>query len=403
MKYTGNPYGQAYRSPYGAPVSPLSYLLKATFDSAPNQTFSDAQVLDTPAEGVESGSLTVVDTSTGTVKIVSGELEIVGDGTYNKTGIVDSDGVSRLLGRGLFIDHIHASSNFSLIGFTNSSALSVNIQFGVGIANTVLNYWVTTPVPVGEIPTGARYSYLFLSGGFNSSGVPIKPGDTEADFLYGGRIFIKGGAFTSWTLMWLYTANNAATIHALINIAASPALFDNILIPTAPLTPGIMFPAVYQDETPDLSAHDVGDGDILFDTRVTTPGAGTDVLTMRFRLQDSQNFWSVNMVAGTAGTDLTLHKTTGGVEAAAVATADVDFAITTAYDIRIITRGDSWFRVYVDGGLELTYNVPDAAFENETEIQLVNGSGNFTPNLVAVWPSTDADIDAEITRATGVY
>lgn len=48
--------------------------------TAANQTFSNAQALDTAAEGVQKGSMTVVDVAAGTDKIASNLLEITGTG-----------------------------------------------------------------------------------------------------------------------------------------------------------------------------------------------------------------------------------------------------------------------------------------------------------------------------------
>ncbi len=106
-------------------------------------------------------------------------------------------------------------------------------------------------------------------------------------------------------------------------------------------------------------------------------------------------------LSGTAGTDLTLHLTkTAGGEGAAVASADVDFT-AAAHDIRIIVEGSTWFRVYVDGALKLTYNGPDTTFETETEAQLVDAGTAFTENTFTAHNRTDSAWDTEISTATG--
>jgi hypothetical protein len=41
-----------------------------------------------------------------------------------------------------------------------------------------------------------------VQGGYNSSGVPYQPGDDKGDFDYGAAVFIKGGEFDRWTLLY---------------------------------------------------------------------------------------------------------------------------------------------------------------------------------------------------------
>ncbi len=63
------------------------YLLRATF-TAGDQTFSDAQVLDTAAEGVEMVSLTVKDTGAGDWQIVSNQLKNLVASNFNETAVI---------------------------------------------------------------------------------------------------------------------------------------------------------------------------------------------------------------------------------------------------------------------------------------------------------------------------
>lgn len=367
------------------------------------ENWPDGETRNTAGQGVPDGALLGRDSGAGSIDIDGNEIKIVGSGNWNETGVYEPDGITNALGVGLFFTENVPVVNWLIRGWNDAAELHTTVYHTLGSVGANISYRISgSEAVIGTRAAATDYGILLLLGGYDVNGIPWKIGDDPANFTYGCRYFIKGGVFTNWSLLWADERSNTTPLYPMFSAKnADTTNFSKIYTPTEVLTPATMFPAVYQDETPDLAVHDVGDGDILFDTRVTTPGAGTDVFTMRFRLQDSQNFWNVNMVAGTAGTDLTLHKTTGGVEAAAVATADVDFATTTAYDIRIVTRGDSWFRVYVDGALKLTYNGPDSAFENETEIQLVNGSSNFTPNLVAVWPSTNSAIDAVIAAEAG--
>ncbi|MCK5219909.1 hypothetical protein KAR10_10305, partial [bacterium] len=69
-------------------LSSLRFALRALWN-IPDQTFENGQVIARP--DLSDGSLTVVDTSTGTVKSVSGELELVGSDTINQTGVLHAE------------------------------------------------------------------------------------------------------------------------------------------------------------------------------------------------------------------------------------------------------------------------------------------------------------------------
>ena len=80
---------------------PVTYLLRATWDSAGDQGYADAQVLDTVGEGVEDGSLTVEEVSGCTVACVSNRLHLieVGDSTdYDRATVMATSSVTRTFG-----------------------------------------------------------------------------------------------------------------------------------------------------------------------------------------------------------------------------------------------------------------------------------------------------------------
>ena len=76
----------------------VTYLLSANW-TAGDQTFTHNQVLDTTAEGVQVGSFKVTDTFSGTVKIVSNALEIMGASStgWEKNVIISVYGILRYL------------------------------------------------------------------------------------------------------------------------------------------------------------------------------------------------------------------------------------------------------------------------------------------------------------------
>ena len=230
----------------------VAYDLQAIFGGA-NQTFSNTQVLDTAAEGVGIGSLTVVETSTGTVKIVSNELELVGDNaSWTTTGVFGSTGITRSLGKALVFQYETSSTgHHSRIGFNTSAA--VTSDFGIGAAFSsgaaIQQTKAAGTYPeIGAYAASTQYSVLVLHGGNDSNGISFTTGDTVGDFLYGDRIFIKGGAFTNWTLLWDNVDGNDGTLYPLIirysNVAGT---YDNILIPTNVLDVDTMFQPNFLD------------------------------------------------------------------------------------------------------------------------------------------------------------
>lgn len=388
-------------------LNPIFYDLQWNGNVAADQTFPDGYVIDSPSEGMANptGALTVTDTAAGTVKVVSNKLEITGSGSANETGVFKTDGVSRSTGKALLLTHTAKTGiTGTYFGWDDAAGIT-NVTF-LGIRGNGTEYWVTPDAPaqpsanVADVVNGIDYQVLMLLGGYNASGIPIKTGDTIADFPRGIDYFIKGGSFSTYTRIWKAPSDNTATLYPMFQIKqAEPVLFDNILIPTNVLNVDTMFQPAYHDATPDLNVNDITIADAIIDTNVTFP-AGAATFQIRFRYQDSENFWNVKCLSGTAGTDLTLHKTTATVEGAAVASADVDFT-AAAHDIRIIVDGSTWFRVYVDGVLKLTYNGPDTAFEAETEVQLVDAGAAFTENTFTAHYRTNRSWDAEISAATG--
>ncbi len=73
----------------------VSYDLDAPW-TGDNQTFAGAQVLDSAAEGVPTGSMTVFDDAGGTAKIDTNRLEITGSGVLNHTGVYLTTGIAKV-------------------------------------------------------------------------------------------------------------------------------------------------------------------------------------------------------------------------------------------------------------------------------------------------------------------
>ncbi len=231
----------------------IEYDLKALF-TADNQTFTNGQVLDTAAEGVEDGSLTVVDTSTGTVKIVDNELEIIGSSGWNTSGIVTTNAVTKQLGLGIFdTAQNDTTSGLDIFHITDGTTLLNIIKYAWlkpqnGILQVTFKGGSNIVLGTLTVKTSAM-QYLFLCGGYDSNGIAFKTGDTPGDFLYGFRILAKGDVFVNWTLLWADPNGNDSSLYYQVQnyYAAKKTTHDNILIPTEVLDVDTMFQPNFLD------------------------------------------------------------------------------------------------------------------------------------------------------------
>lgn len=325
----------------GAGGESIAFDLKALFTGA-NQTFSDAQVLDTVSEGVNAGSLTVVDTSTGTVKIVSNELEVIGSTSYSTTGLYGNEAISRTLGKAIFSkSKTYLNSVRSIYGLHTVKGLASGINAGVRRENTLIGIMRAAAATfVATLAHNTEYHVLTLLGGYNVSREPFKTGDTPANFLYGSRLLIKGGAFTEWTLLATEEWYNSATLY--VNITCydpNKTTFADVLIPTNVLDVDVMFQPVFMDlftgdnddqlvsaHTPDVVGGATGTGNpwesggttwtIQSNGANNDPGA-TNIYTSDFSVDEDSFVGSQTTVAGNidgiGGEDDTLRCTVNGV------------------------------------------------------------------------------------------
>lgn len=384
----------------GAPAGDMSYDLDATW-TAGNQTFSGAQVLDTSAEGVDTGSMTVFDDSTGTVKIDTNRLEIVGSGVLNHTGVYLTSGFTKALGKAAFMTFTHNTATDCYMGFITTAGITEGSMFGTRFTfNDNLNVTAgnagSPSTRVGVVVDAVQYKVLFLAGGYNSTKIPFNTGDTVADFKYGYQSFIKGGIYTNWTRLWLNPQDNTTPLYIVAQTPSDTQYYVDFLIPTNTLNSNTMFVPAYLSTSTDESDHDTGVSDFLLEVVFDTPPSGTDPLDIRYRKAGTNSHWILRVTPGTAGTDLEIIEDNGGETQRA--TSDVDWATSTEYRVVIIVDGDSNQRVTVDSSIEIEYTTTNTFNETETIVDLLKNS--FTVDMLAVHNRTDGDWDTAISIAT---
>jgi len=238
----------------GAPGTAfIEYDLSANFNAAANQTFTNAQVLDASEEGVDYGSLTVVDAGAGTVKVASNLLEITGTGSWDETGVRSTSGVTKALGKAFIGTLTHNTNAASLFGLNTAAGIvranGMAIEFSAADALTVTkDDKSATLVTVGAVVDATTYKLLVLQGGFDSSAIPFKTGDTVGNFTYGLHYFIKGGTFTNWTRIWLAPTDNTGTLYPYAQVLEAAAVnYDTLLDPTNVLNVDTMFQPNFLD------------------------------------------------------------------------------------------------------------------------------------------------------------
>ncbi len=442
--------------PYGG----LATDLYAPFSVA-DFTATNGQVLYS-TRGVQSGSLTVVDTSTGTGKVVGKELEITGTGGWNTTGAYKTVGVTKALGKAFFSINTYSTRDLKVgwnegAAITDANSVGFNLTAGADIVMPITDSLTsTTAVSLNTLSVGTDYKLLTLAGGFDTNQIPFKTGDTIGDFLYGWHYFIKGGPFTTWTQLWTTNVNNDSPMYPYLQVhTATATLFDDLLVPTLPLNVDTMFQPLFLDTfntgTGSLDARQssidvdssgngwtqrVGDADWRIDTATAELGvAGTNpvknadyrhayvdvgvsdfIFTADVRFDSTIRGANGLIFRGSAATgngenqwiywfDYNGQEILYQVEDGSPTVRDTaahGAVNQTVYKITAIANGTT-IRIYRDGALKLEYT---SATFNQTATQMgIRADGRQLTDKafdnVTIFPTTDSDWDAEISAKTG--
>ncbi len=132
-----------------------------------------------------------------------------------------------------------------------------------------------------------------------------------------------------------------------------------------------------------IATHDLARANHDLRWRFITPAAGVVPGGLLVRYQDTSNYWLWRVKPGTAGNDLELVEVNAGV-ATVRAGADIDWVAATAYELRLVTRGNV-YTAYVNGVSKGTYTDAGSFLATNTVIGLwAAGVGNIlTDQLIA--------------------
>ena len=276
----------------GAVASAISYLLRATF-TASDQSFTNGQVLGA-SEGVEDGSLTVVDTGAGAVSISSNECVASGANSFSSSGLLGA-GVSRALGV-VYIGTLNAPSNAIIFAFDDTQALSASATHNYSCYfksdSKITIKLEGTSLMLGDWTFSEDVSFGLVLGGYSSDGSPYKAGDTKSNFTYGCSFFVKNTSdyAGNWNLIYKDDSLNAATVYPLFSTysAGVNTTVKNLAVPDADLS-ALLEPTNLSTSvsTTNTFAHI---SDCLIECKVTIlPSSGN--LDIEFRRQDDSNKW----------------------------------------------------------------------------------------------------------------
>ena len=412
----------------------LKYLLRATFN-APDQGYSNTQVLDTVAEGVQDGTLTVVEAD-GTLAVVSNKLAFTAQVSpaWGNLGMY-SQAITRALGRGLLVAAL--SNDVTNIGPVAAwkDAQNVNVSTGAGNRQShalasdevAVGWQTTTALSLDAVVDATEYTVAMLLGGFDSVGNPYLSGQLKANYTYGTWYFVKGGTFANWTLIWTSDQGNTTPLYAAFSNYSAAGTLDNFRVPDRDLS-AIQVPVAYSSFTaangtsldaitPEVGGawtEQAGDWDIqsnrawcdgtgiaTIDSGLsdyimnlvgqTAGGQAHDYVQALFRYSDSTHYWFLQAAAeGAVDNTFKLYENDAGIveraSAAVTVTKDTD------YQIRVILDGQQ-IDAFLDGGNKISYGL---AAMNETATLLglrANASDEQYDDFV-VYPRTSAQYDA---------
>ncbi len=384
-------------TPRGGAVA-VSYLLRATF-IADDQGFADDQVLDTEAEGVTDGQLTVVEKD-GTLAIVSNKCAFTAQGTpvWGDLGFY-SQAITRALGVGLLgTVRFDATTSFTRVAqwMDNGNVGTSNIVYEMYFRSTGPDISLLVWDGAGGLlenvvgpgwSAATDYQIAIILGGYDSNGVPWYSGEPAANYLYGAEFYIRGGAFTDWTKLWRTALGNIATLYAAFTSYSEAGTLNDFRVPdedlkevfqptclstfTAPngtsldaITPEVGGGWTEQRGTwdiqgnrADIDAVEVGFpfalstvtgmADCIIDVTTQWPGLCASGVIIRY--SDNDNFWIVRAIR----TKIQIMEQNGGVFTERASTGIV-LGINTDYDLRGIAYGQV-IDGFVDGGNKMSY------------------------------------------------
>lgn len=412
----------------------IGYLLRAAFSVG--DVALNAGDVNTQAPGsVEDGTLTAVETD-GTLAIVSNKLAFTAQVTpsYNDLGVY-SQGLTKTLGKTL-ISIINKGAG-GIISFqldtsaTVRSPINTPAFYNMYVSGAAVNSWRgALPTAIATMSGSTDHNFAVVMGGYDSNKTPWYSGQVAASYLYGVALYIEGGAYSTWTLLWKDAGNNTSPLYAVFLNYSAVGTVDNFRVPDADLS-AVLKPnnlstfgsagelSAYSPDVGGVWAEDIGDwdtdgtslvattlgigsftglADAVYDAKITMPGAGTTAGGLVMRAADftgaSEDYWYAKVTPGTAGTDWEIIEYVNGA-ATQRASGDVDWTASTAYAVRCILDTQE-ISCFADGGDKITYSSATTGQTATTFGLRDEGNSNMTFDNVALFARTSGVYDSTL-------
>lgn len=298
---------------FGASNPDPEYLLRATW-TAGNQSFTDDQILDTTAEGVEDGRLQVIlNEGTDTAQITSNNLVVHG-GIFGAdlSGVIAKCALPRTKPLAAIF---HFSSSYDStngeIGwnykFDTASNLTNTYRYNFYMPWTNNNLYMgggLTAIVASQTPS-TEMEVCIILGGFDANGLPWDGVADIKDYLHGAQFCKWNGS--SWDVLFVSAIQNENLAPYLDFRSNNDATLTNLAVPDANYQAAL----VPSNHTTSVSNNDTGthDADGVISYNIST--APTTQCDFSFRRTDDNNRWYVRR--DNAG-NLTLRKVDGGTD-----------------------------------------------------------------------------------------
>jgi hypothetical protein len=401
--------------------------LLARFNAA-DQGYANAQILDTIAEGVEIGRLTIVELD-GVAELLSNEFTLgtktVSD--WSDLGFYSTDSVVKALGKAmLWMMEVTNVNSYLAVGLNDAPSVNAPTFWEYSLYAATATLRVTcdaapvASVDCGALTADAEHECAIVMGGYDVNQQPWYEG-AVGTFTYGASVFIRGGAYTDWTLLFRVEYGGSNVRPASVLRSTGGRLYvDNVRVPTFDYSAALQ--PVNADwftgpngqsldvHVPDVGGmwnEDVGDWDIqgnrantvapqpaspryvatvetgLADAhvRVTAQCQAGDWAGLVFRYTDSQNFWVTYFLEGL--NEFRIGEVNAGVGTTR-ASVGVAIAPATDYSISNIADGQD-MQAFLDYANKLTWT--SAFNQNATRAGMRGGHvgalfNNFHVNRV---------------------
>lgn len=433
-------------------IADITYLLRCwpTGLSIADQSYTNGQVIDTPAEGCLDGSLTAYDAS-GELSALSSNLKLLGDGSWWNNWVY-SGAVTRNIGKGILSSLLSYNVSLASVGLfitdeqtasgaaiTGNRCYSMNIGSGL-ITGAAYDCANTNKGVISIYPASVdtRYPVAIVLGGYDSGGVPYKVGDVKTSYLYGASFYYKTEA-GAWTLYYRSDYGNTSTLYALVGVQSATGGnvnnfdipnydFSSVLQPTfldtftgvdgtslADHTPDVGGAWTAQAGSPSITSNRfqfvTGENKATVDTLVSnvylsvsgmhqyTDDSNRSGIGLLFRYTDNDNHFYAYANRTSTASYFRLYSIESSTQTER-GSGSSPVSSNTSLTITVIANGNA-ISCYENGASSISYS---SSFNNTATSHGVRIYGTGTPpnstylDNFAVWPLTSATYTSEFAK-----